>query len=691
MNTYLLEIGVEELPAKQLTRVMRGFKDSITAELEKEKLIYSDLHVWSTPRRIAVYIEGIADRLADEQVVVFGPNVTIAYKDGVPTPALLGFLKKNDAKTEDVVVTTKGKNDVVALNTVVTGIGSKSVISRLASGWVTGAAFDKSMRWRDYNIQFSRPIRWIVSLYNSEHLPVLIEGLQSDVYTCGHRTLANRKFKIPEAQAYLSVMDEAKIMVDHNARRESILSQISDLESLYTVTAEKDEFLLDEIINIVEYPTVFAAHFDKEFLSLPIPVITTPMKGHQRYFPAFVSEQELSNVFLGVRNGDDFCLDVVAKGNEKVLLARLKDAQFFFDEDSKRRLEDFINGLKTVVYQVKLGTIYEKVERINALSGYIADMAGLSEEQRTRLHRAVYLSKADLNTSMVNEFDELQGVMGKIYAERDGENLEVCRAIESHYLPRFSGDKTPLDIIGRIISIADKMDSLVGSYGIEIAPRGSKDPFGLRRLMISILTIVLENKSEFNPNLDAVISQSAALTKDRFSLPADSVVEQVRDAMLQRLRGIMNDKGYRYDIIEAGIETSLCNLSAFVARCDALTAYDKSNLEAVTTNIMRAIKLSSDAKAGLSVNTDLFDVSAETILFESALASSQKIDSFATEKNFLSALIELELLSNSIATFLDDVMVMHENIIIRENRIQLMRFCADVAAKVADFSRLQIC
>jgi len=690
MNTYLLEIGAEELPAKQITRVMSGFKTYIAAELKKEKLIYSNLHVWSTPRRIAVYIEGIADRFADEQVIVFGPNVTIAYKDNVPTQALLGFLKKNDAKIEDVVVAAKGKNDVVALNTVVKGVESKAVISRLASGWVTGAAFDKSMRWRDYNIQFSRPIRWIVSLYNSEHLPVSIEGLQSDVYTCGHRTLANSKFKIPEAQAYLSVMDEARVMVKPNVRRESILRQISNLESRYSVIAGKDELLLDEIINLVEYPTVFAAHFDKGFLSLPIPVITTPMKEHQRYFPAFVSEQELSNVFFGVRNGDDFCLDVVAKGNEKVLLARLKDAQFFYAEDGKRRLEDFIDGLKTVVYQVKLGTIYEKLERINTLSGYIADMVGLSEEQRSHLHRAVYLSKADLNTAMVNEFDELQGVIGKIYAERDGESPEVCRAIESHHLPRFSGDETPFDTIGKIISIADKMDSLVGSYGIEVAPKGSKDPFGLRRLMISILTVVLENKSEFSPNLDAVICQSAALTKDRFTLPAESVIEQVRDAMLQRLRGIMNDKGYRYDIIEAGMETSLCNLSAFLARCDALTAYDKSKLEAVTTNLLRAIKLSSNAKDGLSVNTALFDVPAEHTLFENALTSSQKIDSLVKEQDFLSALDELELLGNSIATFLDDVMVMHEIESIRENRIQLMRFCADAASKVVDLTKLQI-
>ena len=689
MNTYLLEIGVEELPAKQITRAVSELKKHIIQELNREKVPYGSIEIWSTPRRIAVYIDQIADKLTDEQLTVTGPSVSVAYdSNNEPSNALQGFLKKYNASASDITTTQKGKNEVVTLNTTIIGADSKSVIARLAPTWTTAATFNKSMRWRDYDLQFIRPIRWILSLWNSEHLQVAIESLNSDVYTYGHRTLANDKFKVASANTYLDTMQEAMVIIEPDKRREIILTQISAAENSLSVVVQKDETLLDEIINIVEYPTVFTGRFDDEFLSLPIPAVVMPMKDHQRYFPSFTTEGNLSTVFFGVRNGDDFFLDTVAKGNEKVLRARLKDAQFFFKEDRKKKLEDFVSGLKKVLYQAKLGTIYDKVTRIKMLSTYIAELVGLDSDALVLLHRAVELCKADLNTAMVNEFAELQGVMGKIYAQYDGEDELVAGAIASHYYPRFATDDIPSDMFGKIISVADKMDSLVGAYGTGTIPKGNKDPFGLRRMMISILSINLANDG-FNPNLEHIINQSAELFADKFSEDKKEVLQLVKEGLLQRLRVIMNDKGYRYDIVEATIDNALCDISELIAKCDAIAAYDREKLENITINMLRAIKLSAAIEKVMPIDINLFENQAEQVMYDRASELTAQITSLADEKDYAIALDKLDILGNEISDFLENVMIMHDDERIRENRIQLLGICADAALRVADFGKLE--
>ncbi len=706
-NTYLLEIGVEELPAKQITRVITAFRDSVAAELEKEKMPYTDLKVWSTPRRIAVLIEGIADSLPEEQVTVSGPAISIAYQDDKPTPALLGFLKKNASGVSDIIVKNNGKFDVVTLEKNIAGAFSKDILARIAPDWITKASFDKSMRWRDYNVMFSRPIRWIVSLYNDEHLPLAIEGLTSGVQTYGHRTLANQAFTLTHAGEYLTVMEKAMIVVEPDKRKQLILSQISQIEKEHGYSVPVDEKLLDEIINIVEYPTVFIGHFDKEFLSLPIPAIVTPMKDHQRYFPAYDADGKLVPLFLGVRNGDDYEMETVAKGNEKVLRARLKDARFFYDEDRKKSLEDSIDSLKTVVYQVKLGTIYEKVLRIDALSQFIAAQLkseegfqekGLQEKglqgkdfegndfQET-LHRAVMLCKADLNSSMVNEFDELQGIMGAIYAREDKEAEAVCAAIESHYRPRYFGDRLPEDAIGKIISIADKTDSLVGSYGIGITPKGGKDPFGLRRMMISILSVMMSDDA-LSFSIESLLKESSRLLADRMEVTPDEVIPLLVEAFHQRLRVMMDEKGFRFDTIEACLKFAMEDIHGFLRHCEAVNQYDREKLSAITTNMLRPLKLSAQAGDGGAVNPDLFATAEEEDFYQKINRLLPEISSNLAD-DIKKAIDLLEQLGEAIAQFLDKIMVMDENPAIRENRVQLMKMCADVIRSVADFEKLQ--
>jgi len=687
-NTYLLEIGVEELPAKQITRVVDVFQESIRTELEKEKLPYAKLNVWSTPRRIVVLIEGIEEKLPDENITVAGPAISIAYKNNEPTPALLGFLKKNSSNVKDVIIENNGKNDVVTLQKTVIGAFSKDILAKIAPDWVTRANFDKSMRWRDYNVMFSCPIRWIVSIYNDEHLQISIEGLFSDITTYGHRTLANHAFKISNAREYLSVMDNAKVIVEPDKRRKLILSQISNIEKTHNLAVAVDEKLLDEIINIVEFPTVFIGHFDDEFLSLPIPTIVTPMKDHQRYFPVYDLEGKLMPLFLGIRNGNDYCIDIVAKGNEKVLRARLRDARFFYNDDKKKRLENYIDSLKTMVYQAKLGTIYEKVLRIDALSKFIAVLLGRDEEFLRKLHRAVMLCKADLNTFMVNEFDELQGVMGAIYARDDGEPEEVCVAIESHYLPRFFGDILPEDAIGKIISIADKMDSLVGSFGIGVTPKGGKDPFGLRRMMISILSVMMSD-AVLNFNIAKVLTESIKLLDDRIDEKPDDIINNIVDAFIQRLRVMMGEKGLRFDSVEASLPYAIEGIHGFIKRCEILDKYDRDKLNIIATNILRPLKLSAQAKDGIKMNIDLFTSKVEYEFFDNITKLLPEINNDLSIGNIKAAIDHLEYLGDYVADFLDKIMVMDENLDVRENRVQLMKMCADVIRQVADFERLQ--
>ncbi|MCL2253774.1 MAG: glycine--tRNA ligase subunit beta [Lachnospiraceae bacterium] len=688
MNNYLLEIGVEELPAKQITQVVGVFKESILQELEKNKLPYEKLNVWSTPRRIVVLIENIEDKLEDELVDIYGPSVAVAYRDNEPTPALIGFLKKNLSDLKDVKVENNGKNDVVVLRKTVEGAYSKDILAKLTAGWVTKAAFDKSMRWRDYDIMFSRPIRWIASVYNHEHLPISIEGLDSDKKTYGHRTLANHSFEIPCALDYLKIMDEAKVIVEPEKRRESICSQINAVVESLNFTAAIDAGLLDEIINIVEYPTVFMGKFDDEFLSLPVPTIVVPMKDHQRYFPVYDRDGKLMPLFLAVRNGNDYCLDIVAKGNEKVLRARLRDVQFFYNDDRKKPLADYVESLKTVVYHAKLGTIYEKVLRIDALSRFIAAVNGRDEAFLANLNKAVMLSKADLNTSMVNEFDELQGTMGAIYARLDGEEEKICTAIESHYLPRYFGDSLPADTIGRIISIADKMDSLVGSFGIGISPKGGRDPFGLRRMMISILSILMSDRT-LNVNIADLIAESVKILGNVISEKPEDIISNVIDGFNQRLRVIMGERGLRHDSVEASLPYALSDIQGFIKRCEVLDSYDRVKLSATVTNLLRPLKLSAQAKENTAIDPKLFGTEAERSFFGNISKILPEINEKTDNGDFGGALDKLACLGGYIAEFLDQTMVMDENLPVRENRIQLMKICADTIRRIADFEKLQ--
>ncbi|MDR0984587.1 MAG: glycine--tRNA ligase subunit beta [Ruminococcus sp.] len=654
-NNYLLEIGVEELPAKQITAVTAKFKSDIENILKKNELIYSDLKIYSTPRRISVLITDIADKLPDKSVKLTGPA------ESAPEQARLGFMKKNNLTEKDISI-ENGK--ITAVKNII-GKPSKELIGTLISEWITLPKFDKSMRWRDYDVMFSRPIRWIVSLWNNEILPVSIANVSAGNLSFGHRTLCNKQVEIKNATDYESALQSAYVIASPEKRKDMIISGINKITG--TNGNDLDTHLLDEIINITEYPTVFTGTFEEEYLDLPEPLVVTPMKDHQRYFPIY-ENGKLQNKFIGVRNGDDFAIENVIKGNEKVLKARLEDASFFFAEDRKKPLSDYVQSLKTVIYQAKLGTIYDKVQRIDKLSQFIADYIKFDDKEN--LSRAVMLCKADLNTNAVGEFDELQGVIGSIYAKSDGENSVVSTAIESHYKPRFSGDTLPNDTIGAIISLADKVDSLVGSYGIGVMPKGNADPFGLRRMTIAIINIL---RTKLGVNLYDLLDKAIEILGDKIDTSgAADLKSKLVDSFKDRLKAISLDEGHKFDLIEATLPNSYC-IKGYFKKLEIISDVSREKLAEITENLLRPIKLSKNHNS-----TDTKEVYDKDLIGE-IKKSQGKEDVFE----------KLTTLSFQIAVYLEKNMVNDPNEEIKNSRLSLMKIYADAIGGLYDFTKLQ--
>jgi glycyl-tRNA synthetase beta chain len=521
------------------------------------------------------------------------------------------------------------------------------------------------MHWRDYDVLFSRPIRWIVSLWNDEILPVSIEGVSADNFSFGHRTLCNEKIEIENATDYEDTLKNAFVIANPEDRKNMITESIAAVTG--NVGGELDEHLLDEIINITEYPTVFTGEFEKEYLNLPEPLVVTPMKDHQRYFPVY-ENNKLNNKFIGVRNGNDFAIENVIKGNEKVLKARLEDAKFFFGEDRKKPLSDYAESLKTVIYQAKLGTIYDKVNRIDKLSNFIADYIKFDDKEN--LSRAIMLCKADLNTNAVGEFDELQGVIGSIYAEMDGENSAVSTAIESHYKPRFSGDTLPADTIGAIISLADKVDSLVGSYGIGVMPKGNADPFGLRRMTIAIINIL---KTRLGVNLYDLLDKAVEILNDKINpSDTDDLKSKLVDSFKERLRAISLDEGYKFDLIEATLPNAYC-IKGYFKKLSIISSINRENLASITENLLRPIKLSKNHD-----NTDTNEEYDKNLIDE--------IEKLHGEKDVFE---KLNTLSAQIEKYLKDNMVNDPNEEVKNSRLGLMKIYANTIGELYDFTKLQ--
>ena len=592
-------------------------------------------------------------------------------------------MKSKGLKEEDVYFKQVGNAEYLFGTIKQEGKETSEVLKNIIPEAIKNVTFPKAMRWGGKNMRFARPIRWMVALLNDNVLEVDLEGIKSSNVTKGHRFLGEREFEVNSIEEYFEKLENNYIVLDQNKRKEMIRNQAIEVANFLGGEVEFDEDLLEEITFLVEYPTAFYGEFEEDYVKLPKEVVTTPMKEHQRYFPVLKDGKLLPN-FIAVRNGDSNRIDLVKAGNEKVLKARLADALFFYKEDTKKPLESFIDKLHTVVFQAKLGTIYDKSLRIEKLSQVIIDELKMSESKENTI-RAAKLCKADLVTNMVFEFTELQGIMGRDYAKISGENEEVCEGIFEHYLPRFAGDILPETNAGIALSIADKLDSIAGFFAIGIKPSGSQDPYALRRQALGILSILLDKK--LSVNLNSLIS--AALDNySNIDFNKEEVSEQIVEFFVERVKNLFKDLGIRYDVIDAVLNNNLDDISDIHTRALELNRWlQKDELVEMLTAFNRVSTLAQKA-TGDMVKKELLKEDAEMKLYNSFKEIKSNVESLLKDKKYNEALDAFATLRPLVDNLFDNVMVMDKDEAIKENRLGLLKQIYSTMLTICDLSKI---
>ena len=685
MNNYLLlEIGVEELPSRFGQSTLEQIENNLSKLLTEERVNFDNIEKYATPRRLTFIIKNISDKASDLEEEVKGPAKKIAFDaEGSFTKPALGFMKSKGLKEEDVYFKQVGNAEYLFGTIKQEGKETSEVLKNIIPEAIKNVTFPKAMRWGGKNMRFARPIRWMVVLLNDNVLEVDLEGIKSSNVTKGHRFLGEREFEVNSIEEYFEKLENNYIVLDQNKRKEMIRNQAIEVANFLGGEVEFDEDLLEEITFLVEYPTAFYGEFEEDYVKLPKEVVTTPMKEHQRYFPVLKDGKLLPN-FIAVRNGDSNRIDLVKAGNEKVLKARLADALFFYKEDTKKPLESFIDKLHTVVFQAKLGTIYDKTLRIEKLSQVIIDELKMSESKENTI-RAAKLCKADLVTNMVFEFTELQGIMGRDYAKISGENEEVCEGIFEHYLPRFAGDILPETNAGIALSIADKLDSIAGFFAIGIKPSGSQDPYALRRQALGILSILLDKK--LSVNLNSLIS--AALDNySNIDFNKEEVSEQIVEFFVERVKNLFKDLGIRYDVIDAVLNNNLDDISDIHTRALELNRWlQKDELVEMLTAFNRVSTLAQKATSDM-VKEELLKEDAEMKLYNSFKEIKSNVESLLKDKKYNEALDAFATLRPLVDNLFDNVMVMDKDEAIKENRLGLLKQIYSTMLTICDLSKI---
>lgn len=681
-KTLLLEIGTEEVPAHVMPGILSQLKENAAKTFEELRIEYKNIKTLGTPRRSALLVEGLAEQQADLSKENRGPAVNIAFDaDGNPTKAAQGFARGQGVKPEELVT----KDGYVYAMVHEKGGQTVDLLGDTLKGLVDGLNFPNNMHWADLDYKFIRPLRWLVALYGQDVIDFEVANVKSGRTSRGHRFLSEGDFEIANAEDYVEACRKASIIVDQNERCEIIRQQIAEVAAANGGQAEVNEDLLEEVLYLVEYPTALCGKFDEKYLALPAEAVITPMRDHQRYFPV-LKDGQLLPLFITIRNGGKEHLETVQHGNERVLRARLEDAQFFFDEDRKKTLEQHGEKLKTVVFQDGLGTIYDKALRLEVLAGYIADAIGANEQDKKDAVRAAKLAKADLVTGMVTEFTELQGVMGCEYALLDGETKAVAQAIDEHYMPRFAGDSQPASVAGRIVSLADKIDTIVGTFSRGLIPTGSQDPFALRRQALGIVNMLKE--AQYHISLSQLVAKAMELLKIADAGQQAKLQNDVADFMKLRLKNVLADAGIRYDVVDA-VFVTVDDIYGVFLRAQAVNEAVKQDMENTiqafvrTGNITRKVE---DVQA--AVEADLLAEQVEKDLCKAYEAAASKVEKEIAAQDYAGAIATLSQLAVPIDAFFDGVMVMDKDEKIKNNRLGLLKLVDNLICQVADFSKI---
>lgn len=676
----LLEIGTEEVPAHVMPGILAQLKENAEKAFKENRIAFGSVRTIGTPRRTALIVKDLAEKQEDVSSENRGPSVQIAFDaDGNPSKAAQGFARGQGVDPKDLVE----KDGYVYAMVHEEGKATAELLQDLLKDLICGLSFPNNMRWADLDFKFIRPLRWIVALLDDEVIPFEVAEVKSGRTSRGHRFLSQGDFEIANADSYEKACEENFILVDQDKRKAVIREQIEEVAKANGGTAEITEDLLEEVLYLVEYPTALCGTFEDKYLKLPAEAVITPMRDHQRYFPVKAADGSLMPLFITVRNGGKEHLETVQHGNERVLRARLEDAQFFFDEDRKKSLEEHREKLKTVVFQQGLGTMYEKSERLMELAAFIADELGADEKVHKHAKRAAELCKADLVTGMVQEFTELQGIMGREYAKLDGECEKVAIAIDEHYMPRFAGDNQPQSEAGRIVSVADKIDTIVGTFSRGKIPTGSQDPFALRRQALGLVNMMIEAK--YTLSLSKVVAKAMDLYQITDEAARTKMQQDVADFMRLRLKNVLED--VRYDVVDAVLE-NVDDLYAVSLRAEAVAKFVAS--DAATANIqafVRAANLAKKADAA-AINEALFTTDEEKSLYQVYTATASSVDSLVAGHDYDGAIDALTELSAPIDAFFDGVMVMDKDEKIKNNRLGLLKSIDALVNRVADFSKV---
>ncbi|WP_068674323.1 glycine--tRNA ligase subunit beta [Oceanobacillus sp. Castelsardo] len=684
----LFEIGLEELPARFVDDAEKQLLDKTTKWLTELRISFDNIKTYSTPRRLAVLISNMGEIQESVEEEVKGPSESIAKDaDGNWTKAAIGFTKGQGKTVDDIYLKEIKGTSYIYVKKHIKGQKTFDLLPEFKK-IIESIQFGKNMRWSTQTMRYARPIRWLVALFGEEVVRFEVATVETGNQTFGHRFLGN-EITIQEAQQYESLLRKEYVIVDSNEREQMIVEQIKNLEEKENVIIPVDKDLLNEVRNLVEYPTVFLGSFEEEYLQLPSEVLITSMKEHQRYFPVMSNKQELLAKFIGVRNGDDYSISTVVKGNEKVLRARLSDAEFFYEEDQKHSIDFYLEKLQRVVFQVKLGTYTDKVNRVISITKEICKELQLDDVTMNKAIRAAEISKFDLMTNMVDEFTELQGIIGEKYAIIFGEDEEIAKAVREHYLPKQANGDLPETQIGSIVSIADKLDTIVGCISIGLIPTGSQDPYGLRRQAAGILRILSGNKWNISLEFLLEIAKSIYRNTEIEIDNKEEVTKALKEFFQQRASYLLKESNIESDIIQAVTNNGI-GVYVFTEEKARVLSERRNDpdFKSIEEALVRVLNL-ADKTENMNIDAKWFETESENALYETyqniAADYSQALEDFDAEE----ALLHLSNLSKPIHDFFDNNMVMADDENVRNNRLALVNNIANMIKKYAELTLIE--
>jgi glycyl-tRNA synthetase beta chain len=697
MKDLLIEILTEEIPAGYIEPALDAIQSLMTQKLFRARIVHGAMKVFGTPRRLALMVRDVAEKQASVKMEVVGPPRTVAFDaEGRPTKAAEGFAKSQGVSVKRLTTKTTDKGEYACVRKTERGQSSRKLLQTIIPEVITAIPFPKAMRWSDLKLVFARPIHGILALLGDRIVPFKLENIRSGRRTVGHRFMHPKGVAIANASEYVPTLRCAYVLVDIDERKKVVREEITKAAREFGGEVLPDEELLVTVTHLVEYAAVSRGTFDESFLEVPREVLITAMREHQKYFAVVGSDDRLMPSFIAVNNTPAQDIDVVTSGHERVLRARLEDARFFYAADGKKALQEIVDRLKGVLFQARLGTMYEKACRIQKMAGHLADLA--APDLKVSASRAAWLCKADLTTQMVNEFPKLQGVMGRVYATNSGEPEAVARAIEEHYLPAYAGGPRPATVTGTLVSIADKLDTICGCFGVGLIPSGTSDPYALRRQAIGVIHMM--SAEAISVSLGKLIDQSLAFLGDKVSEDKEGIARKVLTFFQHRMEYLLAEEGFSKDVIAAIVSASIDPVPAVWQRTRALEALkSKPDFQPLAVAFKRVANIIRQAeqrgeiapgadRKGLEPDPGVFQATCESVLYDAL----KKVEGALTEDlqagAFDRALLTVASLKEPVDAFFDGVMVLSDDERLKQNRLALLGAIAGLFSNLADFSKI---